>query len=88
MTGSEREHDAADAVVVPHGELTLDALQGLAEAFVLREGTEYGEQPYTLEQKVHHVIRQLELGEAVILCEPVSGSVDVVLKRKVGAKND
>ena len=72
-----------EAVVAPFGELSAEALQGLAEAFVLREGTEYGEQPYSLEQKVHHVVGQLERGEAIIVCEPNSGNVDIVLKREV-----
>ncbi len=83
MTGIEQKNDADQAVRVPYGELSPEALQGLAEAFVLREGTEYGEHSYSLEQKVQHVIGQLERGEAVIVCESNSGAVDIVLKRNV-----
>ncbi len=86
MSEVGRNGDEVETVIVPHGELSSAALQGLAEAFVLREGTEYGERPYTLQQKVRHVLNQLERGEAVIVCEPSSGSVDIVLQRAVRPK--
>ena len=87
-SGIERKVDDVEVVTVPYGELSMEALQGVAEAFVLREGTEYGERPYTLEQKVRHVISQLERGEAVIVCEPRSGSVDIILQRDTRTKSD
>ena len=83
MTGFEQKDGADQAVLVPYGEVSAEALQGLAEAFVLREGTEYGEHSYSLEKKVRHVIDQLERGEAVIVCEPNSGAVDIMLKREL-----
>ena len=70
---------AADqAVEVPHRLLTAEALRGVVESFVLREGTDYGRREYTLAQKVGHVMRQLERGEARILFDPASGSVHIV----------
>jgi hypothetical protein len=72
-----------DPVEIPHGELSEDALRGVAEAFVLREGTDYGEQAYTLEQKVVHVLGQLERGEAAIVYDPRSSGIDIVLRRDV-----
>ena len=66
-------------VAVPHTELSAEALQGVIEAFVLREGTEYGSHDVPLESKVSQVLRQLERGEARILFDPVSESIDVVL---------
>ena len=65
-------------VVVPHTELSADALRGVVESFVLREGTDYGERDVPHEAKVAQVLRQLERGEARILFDPVSQSVDVV----------
>ena len=73
--------DADDPVEVPFRDLSADALRGIAEAFVLREGTDYGTHAYTLEQKVAHVIGQLERGEAAILFDSGSGSVEIVLKQ-------
>ena len=64
-------------VLIPHGELSADALQGVIESFVLREGTDYGEREYSLEQKVAQVRAQLERGQARILFDPESNTVTV-----------
>jgi uncharacterized protein len=66
-------------VVVPHHALSADALQGLLEAFVLREGTDYGERELSLEHKVAEVRRQLERKEAEILFDPTSETVNIVV---------
>lgn len=68
-------------VVVPHTELSADALQGVVESFVLREGTEYGEKEFSLEQKVAHVMHQLERGEARVIFDLTSETVDIVVVR-------
>jgi uncharacterized protein YheU (UPF0270 family) len=70
-----------DPVIVPHTELSADALQGVIESFVLREGTDYGMHDYSLEQKVAHVLRQLQRKEAQIVFDPNTESIDVVVKR-------
>jgi uncharacterized protein YheU (UPF0270 family) len=62
-----------------HTELSADALRGVIESFVLREGTEYGERDFSLEQKVSQVLRQLERGEARILFDPDSETVNLVV---------
>jgi uncharacterized protein YheU (UPF0270 family) len=69
-----------DPVTVPHTALAADALRGVVESFVLREGTEYGEREFSLEQKVAHVMRQLERGEAQIIFDPISQTVDLVTR--------
>ena len=61
----------------------VTALQGVIESFVLREGTEYGERDFTLEEKLAHVMHQLERGEAQIMYDPQSQSVDIVVTRKL-----
>jgi uncharacterized protein YheU (UPF0270 family) len=66
-------------LVIPHTELSADALQGVIESFVLREGTEYGATDFSLQQKVAHVTRQLERGEAQIVFDPNSESIDIVV---------
>ena len=67
-----------EPVAVPHRELTLDALRGVIEAFVLREGTDYGEREYSLEQKVEHVLGQLDRGEAQVMFDPDTETVQVM----------
>lgn len=73
------EDDAApEPVVVPLSSLSEDALRGLIESFVLREGTDYGEVERSHEQKVADVRRQLERGEARIEFDPQTESVNLV----------
>ncbi len=62
-------------VQIPHEALSQEALRGVIEAFVLREGTDYGEQAFSFEQKVAQVLHQLKRGEAVLWFEPGSESV-------------
>ena len=64
-------------VIVPHGELPPDTLRAVIESFVLREGTDYGSREFTLPEKVAHVMHQLERGEAQIVFEPDSQSIDI-----------
>ena len=66
-----------EPVLVPHAELSPEALRGVVESFVLREGTDYGTYEYSLEQKVAHVMQQLERGEARILFDPVTSSIHI-----------
>jgi uncharacterized protein len=52
---------------IPHTALAKDTLRNLVEEFVTREGTDYGDHLYTLDDKVKQVMRQLEDGRAIIL---------------------
>jgi uncharacterized protein len=54
-------------------------LRGVLESFVLREGTEYGERDVSLDQKVAQVTRQLQRGEAQIVFDPETESIDIVV---------
>jgi hypothetical protein len=72
------EVEQQSPVAVPHTDLSEDALRGVIEAFVLREGTDYGERDVSHETKVAQVLRQLERGEARIMFDPVTQSVAIV----------
>lgn len=67
----------AEPVIVPPEELPAELLRAVIEAFVLREGTEYGEREYTLDEKVAHVEQQLRKGDARIVYDPNTQSVDI-----------
>jgi uncharacterized protein len=69
----------AEPIVVPYTELSEEALRSVLESFVLREGTEYGERDFSLDQKVAQVLKQLRRGEAQIIFDPGSETVDVVV---------
>jgi uncharacterized protein YheU (UPF0270 family) len=66
-------------VEVPHEDLSPEALRGVVESFVLREGTDYGERDVPFETKVAQVLGQVERGEARILFDPVTETVDIVV---------
>ena len=70
---------SAEPIFVPYTELSEGALRGVLESFVLREGTEYGERDVTLDQKVAQVTRQLQRGEARIVFDPESESIDIMV---------
>ena len=70
-------------VAIPHGELSTEALRGVVESFVLREGTDYGAREFTLEQKIAHVVAQIERGEAQIMFDPNTESVSIVPRERV-----
>ena len=73
--------EPAEPVAIPHRELAPEALRGVIEAFVLREGTDYGEREFSLDQKVTHVRGQLERGEAQVLFDPDTETVHISLLR-------
>ena len=71
--------EAEDGITVPHTQLSAEALRGVVESFVLREGTDYGHHEVSFESKIAQVIGQLERGEACVVFDPHTASVDVVL---------
>jgi uncharacterized protein YheU (UPF0270 family) len=58
--------------------LSPEVLRAVVESFVLREGTDYGEREFSLEEKVAQVLRQLERDEARIVFDPETQSVNIV----------
>jgi uncharacterized protein YheU (UPF0270 family) len=73
-------------VVVPKAHLSPAALRGLAEEFVTRDGTDYGHEETTLDQKVAALLGQLERGEAVIVFDGETQSTNIVLAPRPSAK--
>jgi uncharacterized protein YheU (UPF0270 family) len=74
----ESDEDAREPVVVPHGELAPELLRAVVESYVLREGTDYGEQEIPLDDKVARVITQLKRGEAQIMFDPDTDTVSII----------
>jgi len=70
---------ANDSITIPYEELSADALRGVVESFVLREGTDYGTREFSLEEKVSHVMDQLKRCEAHVVFDPEEHSVSIVI---------
>ncbi|MBI6550173.1 YheU family protein [Xenorhabdus lircayensis] len=67
-------------MMIPWQQLEADTLLNLIESFVLREGTDYGEQEKTLEQKVLDIKRQLERGEVLLVWSELHETVNIMPK--------
>ena len=65
-------------IKIPFQDLSDEALEGLIDEFVTREGTDYGHGDFTLEGKRADVRRQLEAGEAVITFDPRAATTHIV----------
>ena len=65
-------------MLIPYQELNPDTLDALIEAFVLREGTDYGDTELSLQQKVAMVRTQIQRGTVVICYSEQQESVDLL----------
>ena len=79
MNELQDDRDRPSPIHVPHGQLSEEALLGVIESFVLREGTDYGAHDIPHASKVAQVLRQLERGEAQIRFDPVTESIDIIV---------
>ncbi|QKJ85334.1 hypothetical protein PMPD1_0354 [Paramixta manurensis] len=65
-------------MIIPWQELAPETLDNLIESFVLREGTDYGEQERSLERKTEDVRRQLKSGEAVLVWSELHETINIM----------
>ena len=70
-------------MIIPHKRLSPEALNGLIEEFVTRDGTDTGYTKGTLEENVWMVLRQLERGDVVIVFDERSQAANIVPKETV-----
>ncbi len=54
-------------MIIPWQQLSAETLQSVIESFVLREGTDYGEQERSLAEKVDDIQQQLTAGDLVLI---------------------
>ena len=66
------------AVKIPYDQLSPEALQGVVEEFVTRDGTDYGEVEVPLGTKIAQVLAQLKSGKAVIVFDQETESCTVL----------
>ncbi|WP_370300507.1 YheU family protein [Rheinheimera baltica] len=72
---------AVNLMIIPYTDIAEATLNNLIEYYVLREGTDYGEQEATLEEKVLAVKRQLRSGEVVIVYSELHESINLMPKQ-------
>ncbi len=64
-------------IVIPYEELSAQALEGVIDAYVLREGTDYGHQDFTLDEKRAAVLEALKTGRARIVFHPENEHIEI-----------
>ncbi len=70
-------------VIVPPGQLSADALEGVVEEFITREGTDYGEFEFSLADKVQQVRAQLTAGSVYIVFDTRAETCTLMTKEEV-----
>jgi uncharacterized protein YheU (UPF0270 family) len=75
-------------VIIPPQSLSAEALQGLIEEFITREGTDYGWDEVPLSAKVEQVRRQIEKGDVVIVFDSASETVSLLTRRDAQSLSD
>ena len=68
-------------MIIPYEQLSTDALQGLIEEFITREGTDYGIEEVSLSSKTEQVKHQLKRREVVVVFDVASESVSILSRR-------
>jgi uncharacterized protein YheU (UPF0270 family) len=64
-------------IKIPFGDLSPEALRGVVDAFILREGTDYGHRDIGIDEKREKVTRLLENGRAMIYYYPENEHIDI-----------
>lgn len=65
-------------MIVPANMLSDDALRGMIEEFVTRDGTDYGEQEVSLEERVEEVREQILTGKALIMFDSKTETTTII----------
>lgn len=72
-------------VEIPYQQLSEDALRGVIEEFIQREGTDYGEVEFSLEDKVTQVLSLLKSGQSIVVFDPQTESTTIMGKDELTA---
>jgi uncharacterized protein len=68
-------------MIIPYEKLSQEALNGLIEEFVTREGTDSGYTKKSLEENIEMVKRQLKRGEVFIGYDEATQTSNIVSKQ-------
>lgn len=66
-------------MIIPWQQLSQDALNGIIEEFVMREGTDYGTEELSFERKKSDVQQQIASGEIVVVYSELHETVNLML---------
>lgn len=73
--------DDVQGIEVPPDKLSDETLNGVIDEFITREGTDYGHQETSASAKRAQVRTQLQEGDALLLFDPKTETINIILKR-------
>ncbi|HME46184.1 MAG TPA: YheU family protein [Syntrophorhabdales bacterium] len=65
--------------IIPVNRLSLEALHGVIEEFISREGTDYGEMEVSSETSFRQIEHRLERGSAVLIFDDETETTNIFL---------
>jgi uncharacterized protein YheU (UPF0270 family) len=71
-------HLPEHVVIVPHRELSREALMGVIEQFVTRDGPDPGHTDTPLDRKIERVLESLDRGSAVLVFDASLNSCNIL----------
>ena len=72
-------------MIIPWENLSEQALSGIIEEFIMREGTDYGIEEVSLERKKQDLLNQLKAGQVVIVYSELHETVNMMLAEEFNA---
>lgn len=71
-------------MIIPTDKLSAETLEGIIRDFVLREGTDYGLEDFSLYKKIEQVKSQLKNDEILLVFDPISETCNLVPRSRLG----
>jgi uncharacterized protein YheU (UPF0270 family) len=75
-------------MIIPVEQISKDTLMAIIENFVLREGTEYGQEDVALADKIAQVNAQLTQGTAILVYSELHETVNIMRADQFQAENN
>lgn len=72
------EKEQIPPLEIPAQSISEEALHGIIENFILREGTDYGREEAAFETKFKQIKKQLDKGDMKIVFDPNTETVGIV----------
>ncbi|RDL43620.1 YheU family protein [Marinomonas piezotolerans] len=69
--------------LIPHDTLDPETLENVLNDIVTRDGTDYGEYDLSLEQKRLQALKSLHSGEAVLVFDTESETIQLISKQSI-----
>lgn len=85
---SPQDNDSdPQGLLIPADSLSAEALTGLIDEFVTRDGTDYGASEVSLGARIEQVRRQLAKGDVSVVFDLATQTANLVLTRELSRMN-